>query len=395
MLGVSGGIAAYKAIEVLRRLVNAGAHAIPVLTKDSLNFVGRTTFSALGSEPAQMELFDSSNPIPHTRLGQEADLVLVAPATARIISDHRTGRSADLLSATLLATAAPVVIAPAMHTEMWEHPAVVENLAVLRDRGVVVVPAETGRLAGGDIGKGRLAASQTIVATAEAVLAGVHGSLAGQRLLVTAGGTREPIDPVRFVGNRSSGKQGYAIAGEAIARGAEVTLISTVEREPPNGVNLVRVETAEQMHRAVLDLVEHVNALVMVAAVADFRPIDVADQKLKKSGGVPNVTLEPTKDILIAVDAVRRPDQMIVGFAAETSSLRDNAAGKLARKGVDVIVANDVSAPQVGFGHDTNEVIILTAEGAEQHVPLSDKSVVARAVLDHVVAGLAAREPKN
>lgn len=395
VLGVSGGIAAYKAIEVMRRLVDAGAHVVPVLTEDSLNFVGRTTFSALASEPAQVELFDNANPIPHTRLGQGADLVLIAPATARIISDYRTGRSADLLSATLLATAAPVILAPAMHTEMWENPAVAENLQVLAKRGATIVPAEEGRLAGGDTGKGRLAAPETIVAIVDAVLAGVNGSLAGQKVVVTAGGTREPLDPVRFLGNRSSGKQGYALASEARVRGAEVTLISSADRQTPSGVEIIRVETAAEMHSAVVAAASVCDVLVMAAAVADFRPAEAADDKLKKSGGVPNVTLVPTEDILMAVDALRRPDQMIVGFAAETTNLRENAAEKLSRKGVDVMVANDVSKPKVGFGHDTNEVLILTADGAEQHISLTDKSVVARAVFDHVVAGNRSENPRT
>lgn len=391
VLCVSGGIAAYKAIEVMRRLVDAGAHVSPVLTKGALNFVGKTTFSALGSEPVQMGLFaDNANPIPHTRLGQEADIVVVAPATARVISDYRTGRSADLMTATLIATAAPVVLAPAMHTEMWEHPAVEENLEVLASRGVVIVPAEQGRLAGGDIGKGRLGAPATIVRTIEAVAAGVHDSLAGQKVVVTAGGTREPIDAVRFIGNRSSGKQGYAIADEAAARGAKVTLISTVDRETPPGVEVVKVETAAEMSVAVREAMPTADVLVMAAAVADFRPTDAAAGKIKKAGGVPDVTLEVTEDILANVGATRRPDQMIVGFAAETSDLRDNAAGKLTRKGVDFMVANDVSAPQVGFGHDTNEVLILTAKGEEHSVPLASKAVIARAVLDQVVAAQAA-----
>ncbi len=390
VLCVSGGIAAYKSIEVLRRLVDAGAHVVPVLTKGALNFVGKTTFSALGSEPVQMGLFENNaNPIPHTRLGQEADLIVVAPATARVISDYRTGRSADLMTATLIATAAPVVLAPAMHTEMWEHPAVEENLEVLASRGVVIVPAEEGRLAGGDIGKGRLAAPATIVRTVEAVAAGTHTSLVGQRVVVTAGGTREPMDAVRFLGNRSSGKQGYAIANEAAARGAQVTLISTVDRETPAGVEVVSVETAAEMSGAVRDAMPTANVLVMAAAVADFRPAEAAAGKIKKAGGVPNVTLEATEDILANVGATRRPDQMIVGFAAETSDLRENAAGKLTRKGVDLMVANDVSAPEVGFGHDTNEVLILTATGEEHAVPLASKTVIARAVLDHVVVAQA------
>ena len=281
VLGVTGGIAAYKAVEVCRRLVDAGAHVAPILTEGALHFVGRTTFSALASEPVRTSLWDvdhdqDGSPIAHTRLGQEADLILVAPATARLLSDYRTGRSDDLLTATLIATRAPVIVAPAMHTEMWEHPSVSENLEVLRSRGVHVVPPEEGRLAGGDVGAGRLADPATIVAAAEKVLAGTAddgGDLAGLKVLVTAGGTREPIDPVRYIGNRSSGKQGFALAEEAAARGAEVTVVATVQRPVSAGIEIVRVETAEEMHAAVVQRAPASDVVVMAAAVADFRPV--------------------------------------------------------------------------------------------------------------------------
>lgn len=383
VLGVSGGIAAYKAVEVCRRLVDAGAHVSPVLTEGALRFVGRTTFDALGSEPAQVSLFDEDHPIPHTRLGQQADVVVVAPATARVISEYATGRSADLLVATLVATRAPVVICPAMHTEMWEHPSVQENLDTLRRRGVIVVPPEEGRLAGGDVGTGRLAAPEVIVAAVEAAL--VPQDLAGVTVLVTAGGTREAIDPVRFIGNRSSGKQGHAIASEAAARGAAVTLVTTTPPPSAFGGAVVRVESAAQMHDAVMAR-RDADVVVMAAAVADFRPVAVADRKIKKGDGVPVVELEPTVDILAALGSAKPEGQVLVGFAAETHDVAAHAADKLARKGADLLVANDVAAPQVGFEHDTNAVLILSTDRPPVEVPLADKRQVARAVLDAVVA---------
>jgi phosphopantothenoylcysteine decarboxylase / phosphopantothenate---cysteine ligase len=386
VLGVSGGIAAYKAVEVCRRLVDAGAHVIPVLTDGALHFIGRTTFDALGSERAWTSLWDEPHPIPHTHLGQSADLVLVAPATARVIGLLAAGISDDLLLNVLIATRAPVVVCPAMHTEMWEHPAVQDNLTLLRSRGVHVVDPDVGRLAGGDIGAGRLADPADIVAAVTALLDDRPAvpDLAGLRVVVTAGGTREPIDPVRFIGNRSSGKQGHAIAEEAAARGAKVTLVTTTSLGARAGIDVVRVETAAEMEQAVLSRSDDVDIIVMAAAVADFRPTAVAERKIKKAGGVPEVVLEPTTDILATLGSRRRPGQTIVGFAAETDDLRANAADKLARKGIDLIVANDVSAPGVGFEHDTNAVVILDAAGDAREVPLTDKRAIARAVLDAV-----------
>ncbi len=387
VLGVTGGIAAYKAIEVCRLLVDAGAHVSPIMTEGALHFVGETTFSALASEPVQTSLWDESSPIPHTNLGQGADLIIVAPATARLLSDYRTGRSDDLLTATLIATRAPVVLAPAMHTEMWEHPSVSDNLEVLRARGVHIVPPEEGRLAGGDVGTGRLAAPATIVARAEEVLAQARptGDLAGLKVLVTAGGTREPIDPVRFIGNRSSGKQGFAVAEEAAARGAEVTVVATVQRPVSAGIEVVAVETAEEMHDAVVTRAPASDVVVMAAAVADFRPSSVADSKIKKASGIPEVRLEPTVDILAALGSSKPVGQTLVGFAAETDAVRKNAETKLRAKGADLIIANDVSAPGAGFEHDTNAVVILSAAGTEE-VPQADKRVIARAVLDAVIS---------
>ena len=383
VLGITGGIAAYKAVEVSRRLVDAGAHVVPVMTEGAEHFVGRTTFDALASEKVQTSLWDEESPIPHTLLGQSADLIVVAPATARLLADYRVGRSADLLTTTLIATAAPVLLAPAMHTEMWDHPAVQENLSVLADRGVHIVPAEPGRLAGGDVGFGRLAAPQTIVAHAERVLA--RGDLAGRHVVITAGGTSEPIDAVRVISNRSTGKQGYALAEAAWARGADVTLISTVDREAPVGVNVVRVETAAQMQAAVME-VRHADVIVMAAAVADFRPVDPAGHKIKKSGAdVPEIVLEKTHDFLVELGESKPSEQVLVGFAAETDNLIENAQGKLAKKKLDLIVANDVSAAGVGFAHDTNQVTILGSDGSRVEVTIDSKRVIADAIFDAVV----------
>lgn len=385
VLGVSGGIAAYKAVLLCRLLVDAGAHVVPVMTDAAQQFVGRATFDALASEPVKVSVFGDPDPIPHTTLGQTADLIVVAPATARVIGSYAAGISDDLLVTTLIATAAPVVVCPAMHTEMWEHPSVADNLAVLERRGVHIVPPEDGRLAGGDVGSGRLADLQRIFDEIVMVLGGAEpGDLAGTEIVVTAGGTREAIDPVRFIGNRSSGKQGYALAEAAAARGARVVLISTVERQVPPGVDVVSVESAAEMHAAVLAH-RHADVVIMAAAVADFRPVAVADSKIKKDGGAPRLELQPTVDILSELGAAKAPGQVVVGFAAETDDVERNAASKLQRKNVDVIVANDVSAPEVGFAHDTNAVTILRADGAHRAVTLRSKREIADAVLDTVV----------
>ena len=382
VLGVTGGIAAYKAVEVCRRLVDAGAHVVPVLTEGGRRMVGETTFSALASEPVRTSLWTDESPIPHTQLGQSADLILVCPATARVLADIRIGRSGDLLTATVLATRAPVVVAPAMHTEMWEQQSVQENISVLAGRGVVVVPPEEGRLAGGDIGAGRLAEPATIVATVERILS--DGELVGRRVVVTAGGTREPIDAVRFIGNRSSGKQGGAVAAEAALRGADVVLITSRPDHAPGGVRVVVVETAAEMAAAMEHEVAGADVIVMAAAVADFRPAEAFDHKLKKDQGVPAIELVPTVDILAGLGAAKRSGQVLVGFAAETQDLARNAAEKLARKNLDLIVANDVSKANVGFEHDTNEVVVLDARGTRHDVPLTSKREVARVVLDAV-----------
>ena len=386
ILGVTGGIAAYKAVLLCRMLVDAGAHVVPVMTESAQKFVGKATFDALASEPVRTSIFDDLDPIPHTTLGQTADLVVVAPATARSIGSYASGISDDLLTAILVATRAPVVVCPAMHTEMWEHPAVQENLETLRSRAVTVVAPEEGRLAGGDSGSGRLADPEKIFEVITELL--TNGDFSGRKVVVTAGGTREAIDPVRYVGNRSTGKQGYAMAEAAVARGAEVTLISTVELEVPVGVDLVSVESASQMHEAVLERAD-ADVIIMAAAVADFRPADTSDSKIKKDGGPPELLLEATVDILSNLGSSKLPGQVVVGFAAETDELIAHARMKLEKKNVDVIVANDVSAPEVGFAHETNEVTILEADGCQRHVSLRSKREIADEVLDTVAQILA------
>ncbi len=388
VLGVSGGIAAYKAVEVCRRLVDAGVHVTPVLTHDATRFVGALTFSALASEQAQLSLWDEASPIPHTNLGQRADLVVVAPATAHTLARYAAGLSDDLLMATLLATRAPVIVCPAMHTEMWEHPSVQENLATLERRGVEIVPPEAGRLAGGDSGEGRLADPAVIVARVLARLGQTaRRDLTGRRVIVSAGGTREPLDPVRFITNRSSGKQGHAIAVAAARRGAAVTLVtsSPLALPPDTGVIRIDVETAADMEQAMGSAADGADVVVMSAAVADFRPKATAGTKLSKEDGIPEFVLERTPDILIGLAHRRTPGQVIVGFAAETHDAVERGRRKLERKGVDLLVVNDVSAPGVGFDYDTNAVVILGADGTSTEIPLTSKDAVANAVLDRVI----------
>lgn len=385
VLGVTGGIAAYKAVEVCRRLVDAGAHVAPIMTSGAHHFIGETTLSALASEPVQTSLWDEDSPIPHTRLGQGADVIVVCPATARLLADYASGRSADLLTATLLATRAPVVVCPAMHTEMWEHPAVQDNLATLRRRGVRIVEPEAGRLAGGDVGHGRLADPATIVAAVDAAL--TLPDLHGLHVLVTAGGTREAIDPVRFIGNRSSGKQGTAVALAAARRGATVTLVTTAAAPAASSaIEVVPVTTAAELRAAVHARAPQADVVVMAAAVADFRPVVVADQKLKKAQGIPEIRLEPTEDILAELGAAKPAGQTLVGFAAETTDVAANAQDKLARKGADLLVANDVSAPATGFEHDTNAVVIYGGQGEVASVDLTSKDAVADRILDAIIS---------
>ncbi|MBL89360.1 MAG: bifunctional phosphopantothenoylcysteine decarboxylase/phosphopantothenate--cysteine ligase CoaBC [Actinobacteria bacterium] len=390
VLGITGGIAAYKAIEVCRRLTDAGAHVAPVMTKGALRFVGKSTFDALGSEKTQISLWDENHSIPHTRLGQGADLIVVCPATARLISDYRNGRSGDLLTATLLATRSKVMVCPAMHTEMWEQASVAENISVLRERGVEIVGPVEGKLAGGDNGFGRLAEPDDIVDSIFKLLGKDSGhqtgDLAGLTVLVTAGGTREPIGPVRFIGNRSSGKQGHALASEAVSRGAKVICITTEAESAPDilGVELIETETAQEMHDAVMENASRADWVFMAAAVADFRPKKIASQKIKKEEGLTEITLEPTLDILQAISKKRKDSQLIIGFAAETNDLLQNAARKLESKNLDFIIANDVSEPDVGFGYDTNSVSVIDRNGLCSEISLCDKREVARNIIDIV-----------
>ena len=384
VLGVSGGVAAFKAVEICRRLTVLGAHVTPVLTEAALHFVGKATFDALASESAITSMWDGVDPSPHTTLGKSADLILVAPATADLMARAAAGMANDVLTATLLASAAPVLFAVAMHTEMWEHPATQENMATLRRRGSYMVLPVVGPLASGDFGKGRMADPADIVAAVAALLG--PKDLAGLKVVVSAGGTREAIDPVRFIGNRSSGKQGYAIAHAAAERGANVVLVSTVGLGAPAGSTVVRVESAAEMFLAMNAAAVEADVIIMAAAVADFRPTVVAASKIKKHGGSPEVILEPTIDILAGLGKAKRIDQTLVGFAAETNDLRANALDKLQRKHLDLIVANDVSAEGVGFEHETNAVTIYERTGEESSVALSDKRKIAHAVLDRVVA---------
>ena len=382
VLGVTGGIAAYKAVEISRRLVDAGAHVSPIMTNAAKKFIGEVTLSALASEPVKSSLWNEEDPIPHTTLGQEADLVLIVPATAKLIGTYAAGISNDLLMATLLATRAPVLICPAMHTEMWEHPAVQENLETLVRRGVRIVEPEDGTLAGGDVGKGRLAGIEKIMDSAESVLA--KNDLAGLKFLITAGGTREPIDPVRYIANRSTGKQGYALAKAAKIRGAEVTLVTSMEMEAPPDTKVLCSETASEMQCVVMEEGLKADVVIMAAAVADYRPSEMLDQKIKKTELLNAIDLVATHDFLVDLGNSKRTDQTIVGFAAETENLEENALSKLVRKNLDLIVANDVSRPGVGFAHDTNEVVII-GERTKWSLPLATKRIIADGILDAII----------
>ena len=382
VLGVTGGIAAYKAVEISRRLVDAGAHVSPIMTNAAKKFIGEVTLSALASEPVKSSLWNEEDPIPHTTLGQEADLVLIVPATAKLIGTYAAGISNDLLMATLLATRAPVLICPAMHTEMWEHPAVQENLETLVRRGVRIVEPEDGTLAGGDVGKGRLAGIEKILDSAESVLA--KNDLAGLKFLITAGGTREPIDPVRYIANRSTGKQGYALAKAAKIRGAEVTLVTSMEMEAPPDTKVLCSETASEMQGVVMEEGLKADVVIMAAAVADYRPSEMLDQKIKKTELLNAIDLVATHDFLVDLGNSKRTDQTIVGFAAETENLEENALSKLVRKNLDLIVANDVSRPGVGFAHDTNEVVII-GERTKWSLPLATKRIIADGILDAII----------
>ncbi|MCM1948243.1 bifunctional phosphopantothenoylcysteine decarboxylase/phosphopantothenate--cysteine ligase CoaBC [Streptomyces sp. G2] len=396
VLGVSGGIAAYKACELLRRLTESGHDVRVVPTDSALHFVGAATWSALSGNPVSTEVWETVHEVPHVRIGQGADLVVVAPATADMLAKAAHGLADDLLTNTLLTARCPVVFAPAMHTEMWEHPATQENVATLRRRGAVVIEPAVGRLTGVDTGKGRLPDPGEIFEVCRRILArGVTApDLAGRHVVVSAGGTREPLDPVRYLGNRSSGKQGYALAKAAAARGARVTLVEANTGLPdPAGVDVVRVGTAVQLREAVLKAAADADAVVMAAAVADFRPAAYATGKIKKTddGGAPTVELVRNPDILAEIAADRvLPGQVVVGFAAETDDVLANGRAKLARKGCDLLVVNEVGERKT-FGSEENEAVVLAADGTETPVPYGPKEALAETVWDLVLPRL--REP--
>jgi phosphopantothenoylcysteine decarboxylase/phosphopantothenate--cysteine ligase len=398
VLGVGGGVAAYKSALLLRALTEAGHDVRVVPTASALRFVGAATFEALSGNPVSTEVWDDVPEVAHVRIGQQADLVLVSPATADLLSRAAAGRADDLLTATLLTAHCPVVFVPAMHTEMWLHQATQENVATLRRRGSVVLPPAVGRLTGPDSGPGRLPEPPDVAALAEVVLAAGAGALApdlaGRRVVISAGGTREPLDPVRFLGNRSSGMQGWALARVAAARGAEVVLVAAnVEQPAPFGVRVVPVGTAEELRTAMLAESAGADVVVMAAAVADFRPASVAATKLKKGSAAEpsSVELARNPDVLVELVAAHAPGQLVVGFAAETGDAEGDvlthARAKLARKGADLLVVNDVSAGQV-FGRADNEVTVLAADGTATPVPPGRKDRVSAAIWDVVTTHL-------
>jgi phosphopantothenoylcysteine decarboxylase / phosphopantothenate---cysteine ligase len=387
LLGVSGGIAAYKAALVARLLRGAGAEVATVLTEAATRFVGPDTFSSLTGEPAYVSLWERPGEVLHVRLAREADVAVVVPATANTIAKLAHGLADDLLSSTMLEVTCPVVIAPAMHSGMWEHAATRANIELLRSRGAVVVGPATGPLGHGDEGIGRLADPDDVVAAVRGTLA--RRDLAGRRVLITSGPTHEPIDPVRYVGNRSTGKMGAALAAEAVARGGVVTVVLGPGAIVPPGAEVVSVETAEEMRDAVLARFDDADAVVMAAAVADFRPKSVSEQKLKKDAGVPEVMLEPTPDILAELGE-RRKDQVLVGFAAETDDLERAGRGKLVSKHLDLVVVNRVGREGTGFGADASEAMLLGSTGDSEPLRTWTKRELAAAVLDRVVALLPA-----
>jgi phosphopantothenoylcysteine decarboxylase/phosphopantothenate--cysteine ligase len=386
LVGVTGGVAAYKAAYLVRRLVEQGADVRVMMTESAGEFVGAQTFAAITGHPVASDLFGAASVSPHTELARWAEAVIIAPATANTLAKVTHGLADELVSATLLATTAPVVVAPAMHTEMWANPATRRNIAALEKDGHTMVGPASGALAGGDTGPGRMAEPEEILAALERLLA---GRLSGVRMLVTAGGTREPIDPVRFIGNRSSGKMGLAIASEAVACGARVTLVSSAGLPAPPGVALIEVETAEEMARSVEELAAGVDVVVMAAAVADFRPVAASGTKLRRADGMPDIRLEPTPDILASLVA-REKRPYLVGFAAETGSI-DGAIEKAISKGVDVTVANDTAAEGSGFGSDTNQVALIDSRGTVDQWPLLTKREVARRLCDHLAEQLGDR----
>jgi phosphopantothenoylcysteine decarboxylase/phosphopantothenate--cysteine ligase len=399
VLGVTGGIAAYKACEVLRQLVEAQYDVTVVATPTALKFVGAATWAALSGKPVGVDLFDEVHNVAHVRLGQEADLVLVVPATADFIARAAHGLADDLLANVLLTARCPVVFAPAMHTEMWNHPATVANVATLRSRDVLVIEPAVGRLTGADSGVGRLPEPAEIVEVARRVLhrgiAGLRPDFIGRRVVVSAGGTREALDPVRFLGNRSSGRQGYALAATAVARGAEVTVISAnVALPDPAGAKVVRVGSADELRVAVIEAAANADAVVMAAAVADFRPVTISASKIKKhaTGADPVLELTRNPDVLAELARPDRPGrsgQVIVGFAAETDDVEANGRAKLAAKGADLLVVNEVGEG-LGFDVSDNAGVVLGADGSATPVPAGPKAALADVVWDLVAVRFSA-----
>lgn len=379
LVGVTGGIAAYKAVELVRLLKARGFTVKVIMTESATRLVGPATFRAVSGNPVALSLWsEAGDPVPHISLAQEADLVIVAPATANILAKMAHGLADDLLSTTLLATRAPVMVAPAMNDRMYRHPATQANILELKRRGVQVAGPASGALACGEEGEGRMLEPLQIVEAALDIL-GLEGKLAGVKVLVTAAGTRERIDPVRFIANRSSGKMGYSLAEAARNLGAEVTLVSgPTYLEAPEGVDLVGVESAEEMRREVEKRAPSCRVVVMAAAVADFTPRKESGQKIKKEGRE-GLTLElvPTADILKELGEGKPPGQLLVGFAAETEELRENAKAKMAEKNVDLMVANDVSAPGSGFDSDYNRAVLIYRDGKEEELDLMPKREMA------------------
>jgi phosphopantothenoylcysteine decarboxylase/phosphopantothenate--cysteine ligase len=398
VLGVAGGVAAYKAVELLRQLAETGHDVRVVPTRSALEFVGAATWAALSGAPVSASVWDDVHEVPHVRLGQSADLVVVAPATADLLAKAAHGLADDLLTSTLLTARCPVVLAPAMHTEMWEHPATQANVALLRARGTLVVEPAVGRLTGADSGKGRLPEPEELARLCRSVLArgAAAPDLTGRRVVVSAGGTREHLDPVRYLGNRSSGKQGHALARAAVARGAEVVLVTASTLPDVAGAKTVRVTSALDLHDAVLAEAVSADAVVMAAAVADYRPTERLATKRKKTETV-HVDLVQNPDVLAELGRRRRPGQVLVGFAAETGdadgSVLDHARAKLARKGCDLLVVNEVGEPghPTGFESDHNAAVVLGADGTATEVPLGSKDALADAVWDLVVVRLRER----
>jgi phosphopantothenoylcysteine decarboxylase/phosphopantothenate--cysteine ligase len=397
VLGVAGGIAAYKAVELLRQLTETGHDVTVVPTASALAFVGAPTWAALSGKPVSATVWDDVHEVPHVRIGQSADLVVVAPATADLLAKAAHGLADDLLTNTLLTARCPVLFAPAMHTEMWEHPATQANVAALRGRGCVVIEPAVGRLTGADSGKGRLPEPAELAAVCRRLLErGLSADLAGRRIVVSAGGTREHLDPVRFLGNRSSGRQGYALARTAQARGAEVVLVSANTALPdPAGVKVVRVTSALELRDAVSAEALSADAVVMAAAVADYRPAERLTTKRKKTDTV-QVDLVQNPDVLAGLVAARHDGQVLVGFAAETGdadgSVLEHGRAKLARKGCDLLVVNEVgeAGHPTGFEGEQNAAVVLGADGSVTEVPLGSKDMLADVVWDLVAARLPA-----